>query len=377
MKKSDVSSLVVYAIMLVVLFCTFFFGVRDTLGKTFEGFANIGVALLTIVISFIVSSLLLEIGHVLGAKAGKYDIIAFNFLYFMFYKVNGKRKFKFSGPDGLFSETKVAPRVNENGEVISKPKAMLWLGNLFVALFIIAAAIVYVRFQGNTGMPYLSPIALMAAVSAGCVLFYNFLPLELDNKTDGAQLKIVSKAANLKAFNENLRIKACELSGENPGDVQVFDEITNYTANINMVTAYKLLGEEKYDEALKIINHILEKEDSISERIRIEMVAQKLYILLYTQQIEKAKKYYEDITPEDKRFISNANGLVYIRTYVLISGILDPAESEVQYATSKADKGYKRVEALKKPVEAMLYKNSVKRIKELHPNWEPVIKDEK
>ena len=94
MKKSDVSSLVVYAIMLVVLFCTFFFGVRDTLGKTFEGFANIGVALLTIVISFIVSSLLLEIGHVLGAKAGKYDIIAFNFLYFMFYKVNGKRKFK-------------------------------------------------------------------------------------------------------------------------------------------------------------------------------------------------------------------------------------------------------------------------------------------
>ena len=343
MKKSDITSLVVYAIMLVVLFCTFFFGVRDTLGKTFEGFANIGVALLTIVLSFIVSSLLLEIGHVLGAKAGKYDIIAFNFLYFMFYKVNGKRKFKFSGPDGLFSETKVVPRVNENGEVISKPKAMLWLGNLFIALFIIAAAVVYVRFQGNKEMSYLSPIALMAAVSAGCVLFYNFLPLELDNKTDGAQLKIVSKAANLKAFNENLRIKACELSGENPGDVQVFDEITNYTANINMVTAYKLLGEEKYDEALKIINHILEKEDSISERIRIEMVAQKLYILLYTQQIEKAKKYYEDITPEDKRFISNANGLVYIRTYVLISGILDPAESEVQYATSKADKGYKRV----------------------------------
>ena len=53
-----------------------------------------------------------------------------------------------------------------------------------IALFIVAAAIVYVRFQGNTGMPYLSPIALMAAVSAGCVLFYNFLPLELDNKTD-------------------------------------------------------------------------------------------------------------------------------------------------------------------------------------------------
>ena len=107
------------------------------------------------------------------------------------------------------------------------------------------------------------------------------------------------------------------------------------------------------------------------------MVAQKLYILIYLNNIEKAKKFYEDLAPEDKRYISNSNKLVFIRTYVLISGTLDPAESEVQYATSKADKAYKRVDALKKDVEAKLYKNSVKRIKELHPNWTPVIKDEK
>lgn len=375
MKKSDISSLVVYAIMLVVLFCTFFFGVRDVLAKSFEGFASVGVSLLTIVLSFIAGSILLEVGHVLGAKAGKYKIVLFNLFFFTFYKVGNKTKFKLSGPDGLFSETKVTPKYNENGEVISKPKAMLWLGNLFLAIVIIAAAIMYVNFQGKDNT--VSSLSLLAAVSFGCLLFYNFLPIELDNKTDGAQLKIVSKSANVAAFNEALRVQACEITGEEPGDVKLFDEITNYTANINMVTAYKFLAEENYSEALKIVNHILEAENNISERLRLEMVAQKLYILLYTQQIEKAKKYYEDVSPEDKRFISNANGLVFIRTYILISAILDPAESEVQYATSKADKAYKKVEALKKETEGKLYKNAVRRVKELHPNWEPVVKDEK
>ena len=375
MKKSDISSLVVYAIMLVVLFCTFFFGVRDVLAKSFEGFASVGVSLLTIVLSFIVGSILLEIGHVLGAKAGKYKIVLFNMFFFTFYKVGNKTKFKLSGPDGLFSETKVAPKYNENGEVISKPKAMLWLGNLFLAIVIIAAAIMYVNFQGKDNT--ISSLSLLTAVSFGCLLFYNFLQIELDNKTDGAQLKIVSKSANVAAFNEALRVQACEITGEEPGDVKLFDEITNYTANINMVSAYKFLAEENYSEALKIVNHILDAENNISERLRLEMVAQKLYILLYTQQIEKAKKYYEDVSPEDKRFISNANGLVFIRTYILISAILDPAESEVQYATSKADKAYKKVEALKKETEGKLYKNAVRRVKELHPNWEPVVKEGK
>ena len=33
-----------------------------------------------------------------------------------------------------------------------------------------------------------------------------FIVTKLDNKTDGYQLKIVSKAANLRAFNENFLI---------------------------------------------------------------------------------------------------------------------------------------------------------------------------
>ena len=238
---------------------------------------------------------------------------------------------------------------------------MLWFGNLFLAALIIVSVVIYILYQPKRDSA-ISPIALMCAVSFGALLFYNFLPIELDNKTDGAALKIVSKPANVEAYNESLRVAACEVTGENPGEVKMFNDITSYTANINLITAYNRLAEDDYEGALKIFNQILDSEDKISENLRLEMVAQKLY---------------EDLAPEDKRYISNSNKLVFIRTYVLISGTLDPAESEVQYATSKADKAYKKVDALKKDVEAKLYKNSVKRIKELHPNWTPVIKDEK
>ena len=380
MKKSDIASLIVYALMLVALFLTFYFGARPVLLEgPFSGdnsFASIGVALGAIACSFVVGSLFLELGHYLGAKVGKYEIVLFNFIGFTVLKVNGKKKFKFKGPDGLISETRVTPKFNENGECVSKPKAMLWFGNLFLAALIIVSVVIYILYQPKRDSA-ISPIALMCAVSFGALLFYNFLPIELDNKTDGAALKIVSKPANVEAYNESLRVVACEVTGENPGEVKMFNDITSYTANINLITAYNRLAEDDYEGALKIFNQILDSEDKISENLRLEMVAQKLYILIYLNNIEKAKKFYEDLAPEDKRYISNSNKLVFIRTYVLISGTLDPAESEVQYATSKADKAYKKVDALKKDVEAKLYKNSVKRIKELHPNWTPVIKDEK
>lgn len=380
MKKSDIASLIVYALMLVALFLTFYFGARPALLEgPFSGdnsFASIGVALGAILGSFIVGSLFLELGHYLGAKVGKYEIVLFNFIGFTVLKVNGKKKFKFKGPDGLISETRVTPKFNENGECISKPKAMLWFGNLFLAALIIVSVVIYILYQPKRDSA-ISPVALMCAVSFGALLFYNFLPIELDNKTDGAALKIVSKPANVEAYNESLRVAACEVTGENPGEVKMFNDITSYTANINLITAYNRLAEDDFEGALKIFNQILDSEDKISENLRLEMIAQKLYILIYLNNVEKAKKFYEDLAPEDKRYISNSNKLVFIRTYVLISGTLDPAESEVQYATSKADKAYKRVDALKKDVEAKLYKNSVKRIKELHPNWTPVIKDEK
>ena len=45
--------------------------------------------------------------------------------------------------------------------------------------------------------------------------------------------------------------------------------------------------------------------------------------------------------------------------------------------SSWKETAHKKVEALKKETEGKLYKNAVRRVKELHPNWEPVVKEGK
>ena len=58
----------------------------------------------------IFNSLLLEVGHVLGAKVGGYKIISVNVLGLMFYFDGRKKKFRVKNYDGLTGETKIVPK---------------------------------------------------------------------------------------------------------------------------------------------------------------------------------------------------------------------------------------------------------------------------
>lgn len=243
---------------------------------------------------------------------------------------------------------------------------------------IIINYVVFALFYNN-GKPYMiSPIFMIALIVSAFMLFYNFLPLKLDTKTDGYQLRLISNKANISAFNELLRVKSCEVSNTDPGETKIFEDITDYTAEINMVSYYNYLQVEDYANALKVLELNLKGKDKISDTLKIRLEAHKIFILLFTNEITKAKKYYEEeISQEDKRVISNSSMMECIRAYVLISGIIDISEGEVQYATSRVDSAFKKVEALRKPIEKKLYIAAVNKVKELHPKWTPIVENNK
>lgn len=379
MKKQDIASYIVYLIM-VTVFAVLIFTVINpafsALPKTEKpGFDNYQLVFMIVGIlgSIIVNAILIELMHILGAKLGHYNIVSVNILGFNFYKIEGKLKFRFRSFDGLTGETIVEPKYDENKKCISKAKGMLWLPNLLLIVVVIVSWVLYSLFIKKL----IGPIMLVVLITTACMLFYNILPLQLDNKTDGYQLAVISKKENIEAFNELLRVKSCEVSNKEPGETKVFDQITEYTSEINMVTFYKYLEEEKYSDALKVINLNLNKDAKINDTLKAKYEAQKLFILLFTNQLEDAKKMYEDISSEDKKVISNCSSMECLRAYVLISSIIDPAESEVQYATSRVDSVFKRVEALRKPTEKKYYIEAVRKVKEQHPNWNPTIVESK
>ena len=49
----------------------------------------------TVIVGVIISAILTEFGHLIGAQVGGYKIIIFNILYFAITKEDGKAKFRF------------------------------------------------------------------------------------------------------------------------------------------------------------------------------------------------------------------------------------------------------------------------------------------
>ena len=99
MKKEDISGLIVYMIIFAVAIV---FGLTVLqpyfVNSTYkEGIIYALVILGAIVVGVISSALLLELGHIIGAKIGKYQILSICILYLTFFKEEGKNKVKFAG----------------------------------------------------------------------------------------------------------------------------------------------------------------------------------------------------------------------------------------------------------------------------------------
>lgn len=389
MKKEDVISYIVYALILVAAILTVVFAINPLLsgedaylnGLPVFSYSPVVYSIIAIVISIIFGGILVEVGHVLGAKIGKYKIISVNILYLNFYKTKNAQgkdtfKFRFKSFDGLTGETIVMPVTGKDGKYISKPGAMIYLPNLLLALFTALSFLGYALSIKDTLV--FAPLSLYLVLVFGIILFYNIIPTKLDSITDGYQMKICSKKSNIPAFNESLRIRSCNILGIDPGETIVFDEVTDYTFEINLVEVYKLLAKNDYVGAYIILDKMYKLRESLNASNKAKLIGQMIYILLIDPNnlanVELAKKiYYSEITSEEKRDVSNASYIETIRAYILISGILELSETEVQYATSRANSAYRKVESGRKEIEKILYQNALKLVKEKHPKWELVI----
>ncbi len=374
MKKEDWASLIVYAIIIVSAILVFLYVVSPIyVANGAEGAMGFAYSLGGFLVTLIIGGLLTEIGHVLGAKIGKYQIISVNFLWLNLYKKDNKFKFRFKSFDGLMGDTIVMPKKDENDKFISKPKAMLWLPIIFLILLLIGSFFLYSLTEGIW-----QAVGVVSLFVSAMLLFYDIVPTQLDSLTDGYQLTIVMKKENIEAFNESLRVRSCNILGQDPGDTKVFDDVTDYTYDINLVKVYKYLLENKQDEAYKILDKMCQNTEKLSEKNKAKLFAQKTYLLIINDKLTEAKEfYYEKLSQEERKNISNLGVIECIRAYVLVAGILENSEGEVQYTTSRANAAYKKVESGRKEIEKTLYKNALVKVREKHPTWQLVLKDVK
>lgn len=371
MKKEDVSGIVVYILILAVAVV---FGITvlrvhaENCGL--DTMVYIFYILGAIVTGVILNAVLFEVAHIVGAKAGRYLILSVNILGLLWYKDEDKTKFKFSGFDGLTGETKIYPKKDAKKE--PNPSPFLLFGTLFYVIELIIVVVLFAILNKgpadtSTNVAY---FLLVVVVIGGMILVYNILPFKLDAITDGYRMRLTTNAANKKAFNELLRVEYAINHGESEVEIATFSEITNFTAELNLNKVYVLLEKKQFKEAEELIDIILNGKATISEKVYVRARAQKIYINIFTKPLEEAKEFYDNEVPmNERRAISNDISMVSIRTYLLMSGLLDGSKSECLLAINNVRKCFNSTPKQRQKVEADLFNEALAKIDELHPTW--------
>ena len=368
MKKEDVSGIIVYIIILAIAVVFGITVLRVHAQKSgMEAYVYIFYIFGAIAAGVVLNAILFEVAHILGAKAGRYLLLSVNILGLLWFRDGEKTKFKFSGFDGLTGETKILPR--EDAKKEPNPTPYLMFGTLFYVVELIIIIVLFITFN-NLEMENLAYFLLVIVVIGGMILIYNILPFKLDATTDGYRMKMTSNAANKKAFNELLRVEYAISQGRTDVEIQTFKDITNYTAELNLNKVYVLLDKKQFAEAEELIDIILSGKATISNKVYIRARAQKIYINIYTKPLEEAREFYDREVPlSERRSIYNDLSMVCIRTYLLMSGLLDGSKNECLLTINKVKKCFNSTPKQRQKIEAALFNEALVKIDELHPKW--------
>ena len=234
--------------------------------------------------------------------------------------------------------------------------------------------IVLYTLSEDKNISFYSPLHWMAVASilliviSSMIALYNLVPLKLDSMTDGYRLTLISKKENVEAFNELMRIQELQIEGKEIGEIKVFPEITEFTASINLMSVYEELNKGNFARAEELIDMICVDPTKVSSQTYNRLLAQKLYIKIMTLPLEEVRKYYdESINDNVRKFIANDLSMESLRAYILIAGLLDESNGEVEFAKSRKDRALKR--SSRAAIEQKLYDGALTKVYETHPDW--------
>lgn len=328
--------------------------------------------LLALLAGVLVNAILLEFGHFVGAKIGKYQIVSWNCLFLKFSKnKEGKTAFTLANYDGITGETIVVPRDVHT----SNPRHIIYMPMLFFLLEVVIGVflIVFSKILVNDGITvwiwgYVFVIVVLTI--GGMIFVYNFFPASLDARNDGYLIPILNNSTNVLAYNQMLLSQYRLSQGLDVGQTPIYDKVTDFTAKANAIAIYKRLEQADYAGALQINEYTIQCKDSVSSKVYHDAVAQKIAIHLYRENFVKAKEEYIALPLEDKKFIAELSTAPAVRAYMLISGLIEESINETKLAMNKADDAIRASGEDKRRVEERMMKDAFKKIVKAHPDWD-------
>ena len=386
MRKEDLISDILYLLMAGIVLLVGFLVIQPAINDGLLGRdmgQNVAFILIALIIGIILNVLLMEVGHVLGAFIGKYKILSVNVLGLNLYRDFSKNsakpqlKFRFKGFNGLTGETLIEPKSEK-----SNPMFYVFLPLILFLLEFVVMYFVVVLVPADSATYFETPQILkygliVTTTIAGCIVLYDYFPAKLDTLNDGYRLICLTKKINIDAFNEQLKLEANEYKGIKNTEFKIFEEITDFTAKVNLQTALKKLDDGEYEEALKIIDNCLKDSTKISHSTETNLKLNKAFITYIYKGKEEGTTLYNSLDEETKNDVKKCKSLEAIRVYALYIGLEEKSESEIKYAIDKAKKLYDRLTIGEAEKEIFLISLVLKKLIEFDKKLvsESVVKD--
>ena len=375
MKKNEAMGWIVYILMLGVAAAVGFLMLRPELSSNGSALPmnSILYVIIFVVAGVLIASILLEVGHIIGAKIGGYKVTKCNILGVQWKREKDNHlhfSFSFSF-DGLTGETAISPKEGKK----ANPRHYIYAPLVIFLLEIaICAALVVMGkafFKDNNSLWESVYIAGLISLTIFVIInLYNIFPAALDSKNDGYLLTILNNKTNVEAYNNLLIAQEKMALGEELPETPIYHEVTDFTNSLNQVSIYKALKEKDFVKALEINEYTISSKSKVSSRNYNNAIAQKLSIHLLNNNLEEVKEEYVSLPLEEKKFIANLSSAPAVRAYLLISGLIEESETEAKTALANADKAIKDSGEEKKDIELGLIKESLRKVVGVHPEWD-------
>jgi hypothetical protein len=363
MKKEDLLALVVYGVMLAI---ALFVGVNliapafSTLG--IQGFSQYIYAIFTILFSFLVNVLIVELGHIVGAILGGYSIKSVNMLGLALVKEQNKLTWSLLPFEGLTGETVVIAKSKQ-----VNPRLFLLgpLGMYIIEIFI-AFVVAYLVFNEDQWGRYASMITIAIG---GMLMIYNYMPFKLDTVTDGYRLSTLTQTHNREDEIELSRIKKAYKDGVSPKSFNVGNNLNPTTIQIYFHKIYQALVDEDYADATKDLDK-LAKQPKIGEVNLTRIHILETYIYFLTKTPKLASKWYYELSSKQRKYLANHAGMSTLSTYLFVAGVIEDSYSEATYTFERRLGALTRIrESGRKAAEEILFDRVLKLVKKKHPDW--------
>lgn len=365
MKKEDVISTLVYLVMLVIVVIVGYFiisanseAILSSLGNNSS--AIYGFVIISLIIGVLINVIFVEVGHALGAKIGGYKILSFNVFGLCFYKVlvndKLKTKFGFKSFDGLAGETKILP---SNKKEKHNPVAYIIFPFVLILLEFLALYLSFMFISDDSNFAFIKYAIVLIATVGGLFILYDYIPFKLDAATDGYRYTLLVKKINVEAYNTRLEIEGNILLNKDNKNYKVFDEITDYTADVNFLSIYNYLENNDFKSSYELVNKIINTTSKVSNETILKAKMWYLYLLLKEDKLDEAKKYFEEFDDSATSYLKKNNSLLTLRTYNLYLIKVEKAESLIEETSIKYLKTYKNEVSTFKEKDKKLFESDV------------------